>query len=126
MERDLDDPWCRERREQTALGKRFERVRIVDGPPTEGQRSLLDTDGKPGPSGPNGYSPQARAGDPDALICRRDNAPPPEDPTSPAFSVCLWYADVSPMQHRTPHSSGRRGDLRRSGARKIGPALLWQ
>ncbi|MEV6833616.1 DUF6879 family protein [Streptomyces sp. NPDC051133] len=39
---DLDDPWCRERREQTALGKRFERVRILDEPPTEGQRYLLD------------------------------------------------------------------------------------
>jgi hypothetical protein len=24
---DLDDPWCRSRREQVALGKRFERVR---------------------------------------------------------------------------------------------------
>lgn len=39
---DLDDPWCVNRREQTALGKRFERVRILDSPPTEGQRYLLD------------------------------------------------------------------------------------
>ncbi|MGW5477737.1 DUF6879 family protein [Streptomyces sp. NPDC004008] len=39
---DLDDPWCRERREQTALGKRFERVRILDEPATDGQRYLLD------------------------------------------------------------------------------------
>lgn len=39
---DLDDPWCRGRREQTALGKRFERVRILDEPPTEGQLYLLD------------------------------------------------------------------------------------
>ncbi|MEV6116625.1 DUF6879 family protein [Streptomyces sp. NPDC052109] len=39
---DLDDPWCLERREQTALGKRFDRVRILDEPPTEGQRYLLD------------------------------------------------------------------------------------
>lgn len=39
---DLDDPWCRERREQVALGKRFERVRILDEPPTPGQRYLLD------------------------------------------------------------------------------------
>ncbi|MEU4996575.1 DUF6879 family protein [Streptomyces sp. NPDC021622] len=38
---DLDDPWCVERREQTALGKRFERVRVLDEPPTEGQRYLL-------------------------------------------------------------------------------------
>ncbi|WP_137994276.1 DUF6879 family protein [Streptomyces vilmorinianum] len=39
---DLDDPWCVSRREQSALGKRFERVRIVDNPPTLGQRYLLD------------------------------------------------------------------------------------
>ncbi|MEV7401754.1 DUF6879 family protein [Streptomyces sp. NPDC091267] len=39
---DLDDPWCVERREQVALGKRFERVRILDEPPTAGQLYLLD------------------------------------------------------------------------------------
>ncbi|MFD8891157.1 DUF6879 family protein [Streptomyces sp. NPDC059566] len=39
---DLDDPWCASRREQSALGKRFERVRIADNPPTPGQRYLLD------------------------------------------------------------------------------------
>ncbi|GAA1393148.1 hypothetical protein GCM10009639_25820 [Kitasatospora putterlickiae] len=39
---DLDDPWCCSRREQVALGKRFERVRIMDSPPTPGQRYLLD------------------------------------------------------------------------------------
>ncbi|MCI3929178.1 DUF6879 family protein [Streptomyces sp. AN091965] len=39
---DLDDTWCRGRREQAALGKRFERVRILDEPPTEGQLYLLD------------------------------------------------------------------------------------
>ncbi|MGW7363649.1 DUF6879 family protein [Streptomyces sp. NPDC054841] len=43
VEWDLADPWCVERREQTALGKRFERVRILDEPATEGQRYLLDT-----------------------------------------------------------------------------------
>lgn len=39
---DLDDPWCVGRREQSARGVRFERVRILDVPPTEGQRYLLD------------------------------------------------------------------------------------
>ncbi|MFF2328342.1 MULTISPECIES: DUF6879 family protein [unclassified Streptomyces] len=39
---DLDDPWCTGRRDQSALGKRFERVRILDEPPTPGQRYLLD------------------------------------------------------------------------------------
>ncbi|WP_019074461.1 DUF6879 family protein [Streptomyces hokutonensis] len=37
-----DAEWCVERRAQTALGKRFERVRIVDSPPTPGQLYLLD------------------------------------------------------------------------------------
>lgn len=37
-----DAEWCAERREQAALGKRFERVRIVDNPPTPGQLYLLD------------------------------------------------------------------------------------
>ncbi|WP_405653959.1 DUF6879 family protein [Streptomyces sp. NBC_00019] len=39
---DLEDAWCTNRREQSALGKRFERVRILDEPPTPGQQYLLD------------------------------------------------------------------------------------
>lgn len=39
---DLDDAWCVLRREQSALGKRFERVRILDSPTTQGQRYLLE------------------------------------------------------------------------------------
>ncbi|MBW8794842.1 MAG: hypothetical protein JF597_14910 [Streptomyces sp.] len=38
----VDAAWCAERREQTALGKRFERVRVIDSPPTAGQLYLLD------------------------------------------------------------------------------------
>ncbi|MET9293635.1 DUF6879 family protein [Streptomyces sp. NPDC003077] len=37
-----DPEWCAERRAQHALGKRFERVRVVDDPPTTGQLYLLD------------------------------------------------------------------------------------
>jgi uncharacterized protein DUF6879 len=37
-----DHPYCRTIREQTAQGKRVERVRIVDRPPTTGQLYLLD------------------------------------------------------------------------------------
>ncbi|MET8678909.1 DUF6879 family protein [Streptomyces sp. NPDC004647] len=39
---DLEDPWCVSRRQQSAQGKRFERVRIVDSPATPGQLYLLD------------------------------------------------------------------------------------
>ncbi|ESP97077.1 hypothetical protein B591_22341 [Streptomyces sp. GBA 94-10 4N24] len=39
---DLTDPWCTNRREQSEQGKRFERVRIVDEPPAQGQLYLLD------------------------------------------------------------------------------------
>jgi hypothetical protein len=38
----VDAQWCAGRREQAALGKRFERVRILDSPPTPGQLYLLD------------------------------------------------------------------------------------
>lgn len=38
----VDAAWCAERREQTARGKRFVRVRIADNPPTVGQLYLLD------------------------------------------------------------------------------------
>jgi hypothetical protein len=37
-----DADWCAQRREQSALGKHFERVRVLDAPPTDGQRYLLD------------------------------------------------------------------------------------
>ncbi|MFJ4692930.1 DUF6879 family protein [Streptomyces sp. NPDC088766] len=39
---DHEDNWCRNVRAQTAQGKRFERVRLVDSPATTGQLYLLD------------------------------------------------------------------------------------
>ncbi|MGW1412393.1 DUF6879 family protein [Streptomyces sp. NPDC002403] len=39
---DFEDPYCAMIRAQTAQGKRVERVRIVDAPPTPGQLYLLD------------------------------------------------------------------------------------
>ncbi|WP_433398088.1 DUF6879 family protein [Streptomyces sp. CA-146814] len=39
---DTDDPYCELIRSQTAQGKRVERVRIVDRPPTTGQLYLLN------------------------------------------------------------------------------------
>ncbi|MGA4998444.1 DUF6879 family protein [Streptomyces arboris] len=39
---DVEDPYCELIRSQTAQGKRVERVRIVDQPPTMGQLYLLD------------------------------------------------------------------------------------
>jgi len=42
--------------------------------------------GPPGPACPEGYSLQAPQWDPDALVCRRDGAPPPDDSPSPAPS----------------------------------------
>ncbi len=40
---DPNSPWHANVRKQTEAGKRFERVRLVDDPPTEGQRFLLAT-----------------------------------------------------------------------------------
>ncbi|MFI9295357.1 DUF6879 family protein [Streptomyces gardneri] len=42
IEWDYEDDWCTNVRAQTAQGKRIERVRIVDSPPTPGQLYLLD------------------------------------------------------------------------------------
>ncbi|MEU3818907.1 DUF6879 family protein [Streptomyces sp. NPDC030392] len=42
VEWDHHDAWCTNVRAQTAQGKRFERVRLVDNPPTTGQLYLLD------------------------------------------------------------------------------------
>ncbi|MDH2391805.1 hypothetical protein QCN29_24110 [Streptomyces sp. HNM0663] len=41
VETDPDSAWLRNVREQTREGKRFERVRLVDDPPTDGQLFLL-------------------------------------------------------------------------------------
>lgn len=41
------------------------------------------TDGRDGQTCPDGYSLQAPADDPDALICRRDGAPPPDEEPGP-------------------------------------------
>ncbi|WP_435126489.1 DUF6879 family protein [Actinacidiphila sp. bgisy144] len=41
--RDNGSPWFANAREQTAAGKRIERVRLVDEPPTANQRYLLAT-----------------------------------------------------------------------------------
>lgn len=41
VEEDLTDPYYVARRQQADEGKRFERVRVVDDPPTEGQTYLL-------------------------------------------------------------------------------------
>ncbi|WP_457518986.1 DUF6879 family protein [Streptomyces sp. TE33382] len=42
VEWDYNDGWCQNVRTQTGHGKRFERVRVVDAPPTPGQLYLLD------------------------------------------------------------------------------------
>ncbi|MGW7197561.1 collagen-like protein [Streptomyces chryseus] len=55
------------------------------GPPgpagQDGKDGADGADGRDGQNCPDGYSLQAPADDPDALICRRDGAPPPEEPS---------------------------------------------
>lgn len=62
----------------------------VQGPQGEsgpqGEQGAKGDTGERGPAGascPEGYSWQAPAGDPDALVCRRDGAPDPEEPSGP-------------------------------------------
>lgn len=44
----------------------------------QGERGPAGEDGRDGQSCPTGYSWQPAKGDPDALVCRKDGAPPPE------------------------------------------------
>ncbi|WP_406459718.1 collagen-like protein [Streptomyces sp. NBC_01622] len=53
-----------------------------DGPAgQDGQNGEDGTDGRDGQTCPDGYSLQAPSWDPDALVCRRDGAPQPSDPS---------------------------------------------
>jgi hypothetical protein len=47
------------------------------------------TDGRDGQTCPDGYSLQAPSWDPDALVCRRDGAPQPSDPSPSPSSTLL-------------------------------------
>lgn len=55
----------------------------VQGP--QGEQGPRGEQGQPGPACPDGYSLQPPPDDPDALVCRRDGAPVPDDdqPSSP-------------------------------------------
>ncbi|GAA3527967.1 collagen-like protein [Streptomyces osmaniensis] len=60
------------------------------GPPgPAGQDGKDGADGRDGQTCPDGYSLQAPADDPDALICRRDGAPQPSDPSPSPSSGLL-------------------------------------
>ncbi|MEV5977475.1 collagen-like protein [Streptomyces sp. NPDC052114] len=48
-----------------------------------GKDGAAGQDGRDGQTCPDGYSLQAPADDPDALVCRRDGAPPPDPGPSP-------------------------------------------
>jgi len=48
-------------------------------PGPAGPQGEPGTDGRDGQTCPDGYSLQPPADDPDALVCRRDGAPPPDD-----------------------------------------------
>jgi hypothetical protein len=45
--------------------------------------------GEPGPACPDGYHLEAPADDPDAVVCRRDDAPPPEPEPSRSQTAAL-------------------------------------
>ena len=52
--------------------------------------------GPPGPACPDGYSLQAPEWDPDALVCRRDDTPPPSD--EPGQGHGLLSAALDPQR----------------------------
>lgn len=55
----------------------------------QGDRGEDGSDGRDGQTCPDGYSLQPPADDPDALVCRRDGAPPPDEPGPQALSLAL-------------------------------------
>ncbi|MEU9557964.1 collagen-like protein [Streptomyces fumanus] len=60
------------------------------GPPgPQGEQGPRGEQGPAGPSCPVGYSLQAPAGDPDALVCRRDKAPDPGGEPTPQAAAGL-------------------------------------
>lgn len=83
-------------------GPRGEPGATVTGPPGPtgpagpmGPAGPAGPEGPAGPAGedgqncPDGYSLQAPSWDPDALVCRKDNAPPPDDSPPPPQAAAL-------------------------------------
>jgi len=61
----------------------------------DGKDGADGRDGSDGQTCPSGYSLQAPSYDPDALVCRKDGAPPPSDPPGNgqgAALLTLWSA----------------------------------
>lgn len=54
-----------------------------------GPRGEQGPTGPPGPACPDGYSLQTPPWDPDALMCRRDGAPPPDEPGGGPLPLAL-------------------------------------
>jgi hypothetical protein len=73
------------------------------GPPGEqgpqGEQGPRGEQGPPGPDCPDGYSLQAPSWDPDALVCRRDGAPPPDEPGNDGG---LLSAGLDPYRRQYP------------------------
>lgn len=64
-------------------GPQGEPGQSVTGPAgPQGEQGPQGERGEPGPSCPDGYHLEAPSWDPDALVCRKDGAPPPDEPGS--------------------------------------------
>jgi hypothetical protein len=79
----------------------------VTGPPgPAGADGKNGTDGKDGAPGttqcPDGYSWQAPADDPDALICRRTTAPPTDPTPDPADTTTPLALALDPQRRQYP------------------------
>lgn len=55
----------------------------------KGDRGDTGPEGLPGPNCPEGHSLQTPSWDPDALVCRKDGAPDPEEPPGPQAEGAL-------------------------------------
>lgn len=68
------------------------------GPPGRDGRDGVD--GQDGQTCPDGYSLQPPADDPDALVCRRDGAPPPDEPGNGNSGGGLLSAGLDPHRRQ--------------------------
>lgn len=83
----------------------------------QGPKGDTGETGPAGPSCPDGYSLQAPAWDPNALVCEKDTAPASPSPSNPESAVLVLSAALA---RRRPHvrTSGRHRAVRRGGAHR--------
>lgn len=81
-------------------GPKGEPGQSVTGPTgPQGDQGPQGERGEPGPACPDGYHQEAPSWDPDALVCRKDGAPPPDEPGSGSGARAAGALDPRRIQY---------------------------